>query len=304
MQIEPDVSVSIGKLKLKNPVLCASGCFGYGQEYAELIDLSMLGGIILKGITLKERQGNPMPRIVETPAGMLNSVGLQNMGLPRFLQEKLPLLSNIPTAVIANICGETPEEYAVIAKGLSDKAGINALEINISCPNVSHGGMLFGQDMMLTFEVVNLVRKQTSLPLIVKLSPNVTNIASIARAAVDGGADAVSLINTLMGMAVDIKTQKPRLANITGGLSGPAIKPVALRMVWEVCKSVNIPVIGQGGIMDWEDSLEFLLVGATAVCIGTANFVNPKAGMEIVQGIKDYMRQYKIVDIGKIKMML
>ncbi|MEK7274784.1 MAG: dihydroorotate dehydrogenase, partial [Candidatus Desantisbacteria bacterium] len=194
--MEPDISVSIGKLKLKNPVLCASGCFGYGQEYAELIDLSMLGGIILKGITLKERQGNPMPRIVETPAGMLNSVGLQNMGLSRFLRDKLPLLSNIPTAIIANICGETPEEYATIAKELSNKDSISALEINISCPNVSHGGMLFGQDMMLTFEVVNLVRKQTSLPLIVKLSPNVTDIASIARAAVDGGADAVSLINT------------------------------------------------------------------------------------------------------------
>ncbi|MDI6781807.1 MAG: dihydroorotate dehydrogenase [bacterium] len=301
--MEPDISVSIGKLRLKNPVLCASGCFGYGQEYAELVDLSMLGGIILKGITLKERQGNPMPRIIETPAGMLNSVGLQNMGLSRFLREKLPLLSNIPTAVIANICGETPEEYAAIAKELSDKAGISALEINISCPNVSHGGMSFGQDMMLTFEVVNLVRKQTSLPLIVKLSPNVTDIASIAKAAVDGGADALSLINTLLGMAMDIKTKKPYLANITGGLSGPAVKPVALRMVWEVCKAVSVPVIGQGGIMSWEDSLEFLLVGATAVCIGTANFVNPKAGMEIAQGIKDYMKQHKIIDLRKIRMM-
>ncbi|MEK7812843.1 MAG: dihydroorotate dehydrogenase [Candidatus Desantisbacteria bacterium] len=300
--MEPDISVSIGKLKLKNPVLCASGCFGYGQEYAELIDLSMLGGIILKGITLKERQGNPMPRIVETPAGMLNSVGLQNMGLSRFLRDKLPLLSNIPTAIIANICGETPEEYATIAKELSNKDSISALEINISCPNVSHGGMLFGQDMMLTFEVVNLVRKQTSLPLIVKLSPNVTDIASIARAAVDGGADAVSLINTLLGMAINIKTKKPYLANITGGLSGPAIKPVALRMVWEVCKAVNVPVIGQGGIMSWEDGLEFLLVGAAAVCIGTANFVNPKAGMEIVQGIKDYMRQHKIMGVREIRM--
>ncbi len=299
--MEPDISVSIGKLKLKNPVLCASGCFGYGQEYAELIDISMLGGIILKGITLKERKGNPMPRIVETPAGMLNSVGLQNMGLSRFLRDKLPLLSNIPTVVIANICGETPEEYAAIARELSNKDSISAIEINISCPNVSHGGMLFGQDLMLTFEVVNLVRKQTSLPLIVKLSPNVTDIASIARAAVDGGADAVSLINTLMGMSMDIKTKKPYLANITGGLSGPAIKPIALRMVWEVCKSVNVPVIGQGGIMTWEDSLEFLLVGATAVCIGTANFVNPKAGMEIVQGIKDYMRQHKIIDLRELR---
>jgi dihydroorotate dehydrogenase (NAD+) catalytic subunit len=301
MLMEPDISVSIGKLKLKNPVLCASGCFGYGQEYAELIDISMLGGIILKGITLKERKGNPMPRIVETPAGMLNSVGLQNMGLSRFLRDKLPLLSNIPTVVIANICGETPEEYAAIARELSNKDSISAIEINISCPNVSHGGMLFGQDLMLTFEVVNLVRKQTSLPLIVKLSPNVTDIASIARAAVDGGADAVSLINTLMGMSMDIKTKKPYLANITGGLSGPAIKPIALRMVWEVCKSVNVPVIGQGGIMTWEDSLEFLLVGATAVCIGTANFVNPKAGMEIVQGIKDYMRQHKIIDLRELR---
>ncbi|MBU0700961.1 dihydroorotate dehydrogenase [bacterium] len=300
--IEPDISVNIGKLKLKNPVLCASGCFGYGQEYAELVDLSMLGGIILKGITLKERHGNPMPRIVETSAGMLNSVGLQNMGLSRFLREKLPLLSNIPTNVIANICGETPEEYATIAKELSNKDSIAALEINISCPNVSHGGMLFGQDMMLTFEVVNLVRKQTSLPLIVKLSPNVTDIASIARAAVDGGADAVSLINTLLGMAMNIKTKKPRLANITGGLSGPAIKPVALRMVWEVCKAINVPVIGQGGIMTWEDSLEFLLVGATAVCIGTANFVNPKASMEIVQGIKDYMKQHKMIELKAIRM--
>ncbi len=300
--MEPDISVAIGKLRLKNPVLCASGCFGYGQEYAELVDLSMLGGIILKGITLKERKGNPMPRIVETPAGMLNSVGLQNMGLSRFLRDKLPLLSDIPTAVIANICGETPEEYAAIAKELSDKDGISALEINISCPNVSHGGMLFGQDMMLTFEVVNLVRKQTSLPLIVKLSPNVTDIASIARAAVDGGADAVSLINTLLGMSIDIKTKKPYLANITGGLSGPAVKPVALRMVWEVCKAVNVPVIGQGGIMTWEDSIEFLLVGATAICIGTANFVNPKAGMEIAQGIKDYMKQHKIMDLREIRM--
>ncbi|MBI4752795.1 dihydroorotate dehydrogenase [Candidatus Desantisbacteria bacterium] len=300
--MEPNLSVNIGKLNLKNPVLVASGCFGYGQEYAELVDLSMLGGIILKGITLKERKGNPPPRIVETSAGMLNAIGLQNMGLSRFLEEKLPLLPDIPTDVIANICGETPEEYAAIAKELSNKEGIDALEINVSCPNVSHGGMLFGQDMMLTFEVVNQVRKATALPLIVKLSPNVTDIVPIAQAAVDGGADAISLINTLLGMAIDIEDRKPCLSNITGGLSGPAIKPVALRMVRDVCKSVNIPVIGQGGIMTWEDSLEFLLVGATAVCIGTANFVNPKAGMEIVEGIKNYMKQRKMVEIGEIRM--
>ncbi|MFH1095991.1 MAG: dihydroorotate dehydrogenase [Candidatus Desantisbacteria bacterium] len=300
--MEPNLSVNIGKLNLKNPVLVASGCFGYGQEYAELVDLSMLGGIILKGITLKERKGNPPPRIVETSSGMLNAIGLQNMGLSRFLKEKLALLSDIPTAIIANICGDSPEEYATIAKELSNKEGIDALEINVSCPNVSHGGMLFGQDMMLTFEVVNQVRKATALPLIVKLSPNVTDIVPIAQAAVDGGADAISLINTLLGMAIDIEARKPCLSNITGGLSGPAIKPVALRMVRDVCKSVTVPVIGQGGIMTWEDSLEFLLVGATAVCIGTANFVNPKAGVEIVDGIRDYMKQRKMVEIGEIRM--
>jgi len=300
--MEPNLSVNIGKLRLKNPVLVASGCFGYGQEYAELIDLSMLGGIILKGITLKERKGNPPPRIVETSSGMLNAIGLQNMGLSRFLKEKLPLLSDIPTTIIANICGETPEEYATIARELSNKEGIDALEINVSCPNVSHGGMLFGQDMMLTFEVVNQVRKATTLPLIVKLSPNVTDIVPIAQAAVDGGANAISLINTLLGMALDIESRKPCLSNITGGLSGPAIKPVALKMVRDVCKFVTVPVIGQGGIMTWEDSLEFLLVGATAVCIGTANFVNPKAGVEIIEGIRDYMKQRKMVKMGEIRM--
>jgi dihydroorotate dehydrogenase (NAD+) catalytic subunit len=298
--VEPNISVNIGKLKLKNPVLVASGCFGYGKEYEELVDLSRLGGIILKGLTLNMQTGNPPPRIIETPAGMLNAIGLQNPGVDNFIHEILPTLSDIPTVIIANICGSSCNEYVELAKRLDDCEGIDALELNISCPNVAHGGILFGQDALLAFEVVNCVRKVTSYPLIVKLTPNVGNIVEIAKAVVDGGCDAVALINTLLGMAIDIHERKPVLGNITGGLSGPAIKPVALRMVHEVAHAIDVPIIGQGGITTPEDAIEFLLAGATAVCIGTANFINPNVSIEVINGIREYLIRYKNMEIDEI----
>ncbi len=295
-----NLEVNIGKLRLKNPVMTASGTFGYGEEYAEFVDLGRLGAVVVKGLSLKPKEGNPPPRLVETASGMLNAIGLQNIGIERFIKEKLPFLRTYDMAVIANFFGDSVEEYATAAGMLSGQEGIHGLEINISCPNKQAGWCIFGTDPKVTFEVVSAVRKRTSLPLIVKLSPNVTDVSVMARAAVEAGADALSLINTITGMAIDIKTRRPKLANITGGLSGPAVKPVALRMVYEVYKAVKAPVIGMGGIMSAEDALEFMIAGASAVAVGTANFVNPLATIEILDGIIDFMKKEGIKDISSL----
>ena len=284
----PDLRVKIGPMELKNPVLTASGTFGYGREFSSLIDLNLLGGIVVKGISLKPREGNPPPRIVETPCGMLNAIGLANVGLESFLKEKLPWLRRLNTAVIVNIYGHTVEEYGAVAAGLSGVKGISAIEVNISCPNVEHGGMSFGTDPDMSARVTECVIREADKPVIVKLSPNVTDIRKIAVAVEDAGADALSLTNTLTGMAIDIEKRAPKLANISGGLSGPAIRPVSLFMVHQVVKSVKIPVIGIGGIVDYRDALEFLIAGARAIQIGTANFVNPKAPLDIIDGLERF----------------
>lgn len=296
----PEMAVKIGRLKLKNPVMTASGTFGYGEEYSGYIDLNKLGAIVVKGLSLKPRLGNPPPRIMETVGGMLNSVGLQNIGVDAFIEEKLPFLRKYDVAVIANIYGETYDEYKKVAKILSSAKGVHALEVNISCPNVKNGGLSFGSDPKIAARVTRVVKAETSLPVIVKLTPNVTDITVIAEAVEKAGADAISLINTLTGMSVDLKTRKPHLKNITGGLSGPAIKPVALRMVWQVVQKVSVPVIGIGGIMTAQDALEFLMVGAKAVQIGTANFINPHATLEVIGGIKKYLAANQIKDINEI----
>ena len=292
--------VKLGRLKLKNPVMTASGTFGYGEEYANYIDLNKLGAIVVKGLSLKPRLGNPPPRIMETTGGMLNSVGLQNIGVEAFINEKLPFLRQYDTMVIANIYGETYDEYKKVAKKLNSAKGVHALEVNISCPNVKKGGLSFGCDPKIAARVTRTVKDETSLPVVVKLTPNVTDIAAIAHAVEKAGADVISLINTLTGMSVDFKTRKPHLKSITGGLSGPAIKPVALRMVWQVVQRVSVPVIGIGGIMTAQDALEFLIVGAKAVQIGTANFINPHATIEIIEGIENYLSANKIKDVNEI----
>jgi dihydroorotate dehydrogenase (NAD+) catalytic subunit len=285
----PDLSVEIAGLRLRNPVMTASGTFGYGDEYAEFVDLNRLGAIVVKGLSVMPRQGNPPQRIVETPAGMLNAIGLQNIGIRAFIDDKLPFLRSVDTPVIANFFGDTIEEFVEAADLLSAASGVHGLEMNISCPNKQAGWGAFGTDPQLMRQVITAVRKRTSLPLIVKLSPNVTDVVMMARIAEEAGADALSLINTLTGMVVDIRTGKPVLANCTGGLSGPAVRPVAVRMVWQVCKAVGIPVIGLGGIMTASDALEFLIVGATAIEVGTANFVNPRATMDIVEGLERFL---------------
>jgi dihydroorotate dehydrogenase (NAD+) catalytic subunit len=295
-----NLEVSIGRLKLKNPVMTASGTFGYGEEYSEFIDLSRLGAVVVKGLSLLPKEGNPPPRIVETASGMLNSIGLQNIGIERFIKEKLPFLKQFNTAVIVNFFGDSIEEYVSAAQRLSCADGIDALEMNISCPNKQAGWCIFGTDPKVTYDVVSAVRKKTDRTLIVKLSPNVTDIALMAKVAEDAGADAVSLINTLTGMAIDIQTRKPRLANIRGGLSGPAIKPIAVRMVYEVKQAVQVPIIGMGGIMNSDDAIEFIIAGATAVAVGTANFVNPAATIEILDGIAEYMKAHEIEDISSL----
>lgn len=295
-----DLSVNIGRLRLKNPVVTASGTFGYGEEYSEFIDLSILGGVVVKGLSLLPKEGNPPPRITETPAGMLNAVGLQNIGIDRFLNEKLPFLRQFDTSVIVNFFGDSIDEYADAANRLSSADGVHALEMNISCPNKQAGWCFFGTDPKVTFEVVTAVRRSTHLPLIVKLSPNVTDIRVIARAAADAGADALSLINTLTGMAIDIRTRRPVLANITGGLSGPAVKPVALRMVWETYNAVKLPLIGMGGIMNSDDAIEFMLAGASAVAIGTANFIRPAAPFDVLRGIEKFMDEHAISCISAL----
>lgn len=297
MQMQPDISVNIGNLKLKNPVMTASGTFGYGTEFKDLVDLNQLGAIIVKGLSLNPSRGNPPPRIVETACGMLNAIGLENVGLADFLTYKLPFLRKFATPLIINIYGETIDEYAQVAARLNEVQGISGLEINISCPNVKQGGIAFGADAKSAFKVVSAVRKATVLPLMVKLSPNVTDIRIMAKSAQEAGADSLSLINTITGMAIDIKSRKPCLANITGGLSGPAIKPVALRMVWQVANAVSIPIVGVGGIMDATDAIEFLIAGATAVQVGTANFVNSRATLDIIDGLKTYLLDNQIKQV-------
>jgi len=294
------MGVNIGGLALKNPVMTASGTFGYGEEYSDYLDLNRLGAIIVKGLSLKQRDGNPPPRIIETASGMLNAVGLQNVGVRTFIDEKLPWLRRIDSAVVANIFGETIEDYANVAEILNDAEGVNALEVNISCPNVKRGGIAFGSDPALAGEVTRAVKDVSRLPVIVKLTPNVTDITEIARATETAGADALSLINTITGMSVDIEKRVPHLENVTGGLSGPAIKPVALRMVWEVVNAVSIPVIGVGGIMNARDALEFLIVGAKAVQVGTANFINPSVAADIIDDMRKYMSEKSINDINDL----
>lgn len=297
---KPDLTVDLGPLKLTNPVLAASGTFGYGQEFSTLVDLSLLGGIVVKGLSLKPREGNPPPRIVETPCGMLNAIGLANIGLEMFLKEKLPWLEKQNTAIIVNIYGHSIDEYGAIAEGLKGVDAISAIEVNISCPNVDSGGMAFGTDPDISARVTELVLKNTDKPIIVKLTPNVTDITAIARTVEKAGAHAISLINTLTGMAIDIDARVPKLANISGGLSGPAIKPIALYMVYQVAKAVKIPVIGIGGIMDYRDALEFLIAGARAIQVGTANFVNPRATLDIIEGLKNYCHKRGIGRIDEI----
>ncbi|MEJ5366463.1 MAG: dihydroorotate dehydrogenase [Desulfosoma sp.] len=287
----PDLRVTLGPLQLANPVLTASGTFGYGLEFADFVDLSRLGGVVVKGISLKPRPGNPPPRLAETPSGMLNAIGLENVGVEKFLTDKLPPLLKRGAVVIVNILGNTVEDYAELARILSGASGIAALEINISCPNVKEGGMAFGTDGRMAARVVAAVRANTSLPLITKLSPNVTSIADIARAVVDAGSDILSCINTVSAMAVDPFSRRPKLANIVGGLSGPAVKPIAVRCVYETLRAVSCPVIGIGGIQTALDALEFLVVGASAVQVGTANLVRPTSCLEILDGIERFLRQ-------------
>jgi len=300
MKIKPDLKTDIGGIELRNPVMTASGTFGYAVEFEELVDLNRLGGIIVKGLSLEPSMGNKPPRIVETACGMLNAIGLENVGIEAFAKEKLPFLKKLSTPVFTNIYGKSISDYALLATRIDELNEIAGIEVNISCPNVKAGGLAFGVVPETAAEVVGAVRKKTSKPLIVKLSPNVTDITQIARAVEDAGADSVSLINTITGMSVDIETRRPKLANITGGLSGPAIKPVALRMVWQVSQSVKIPVIGVGGIVCAEDALEFLIAGAAAVQVGTANFVNPHATIDIIEGIEGFLREKKISSVRDI----
>ena len=296
-----DLRVNIGSLELRNPVMTASGTFGYGQEYAPLMDLSRLGGIIVKGTTLEPRQGNPYPRMAETPSGMLNAVGLQNGGVDYFVQNIYPRIEHIDTRIVVNVSGSRPEDDAEVCRRLADLPRIPAVEINISCPNVRQGGMAFGTTCDGAAAVTRACRRAWPRTMIVKLSPNVTDIASIACAVEAEGADSVSLINTLLGMAVDVERQRPVLSTVTGGLSGPAVKPVAVRMVWQVAKAVKIPVIGLGGIMTGADALEFIMAGATAVQVGTANFVHPDTGTRIVDYLQDYCLRHRVADISELR---
>jgi dihydroorotate dehydrogenase (NAD+) catalytic subunit len=295
-----DLTVDIGSLKLKNPVMTASGTFGYGKEYAEFVDLNMLGAVVVKGISLEPMQGNPSPRICETACGMLNAIGLQNVGLKIFLKDKLPYLKTFDTKIVVNILGKNIQEYVRLSKYLDD-AGVDAIELNVSCPNVKKGGIAFGTDKKILAKLITKVKQSVgSATVIVKLSPNVSNIPDFAKTAEDSGSDAISLINTIPGMAIDIESRRPKLANITGGLSGPAIKPIALRMVWEASGAVRIPVIGIGGIINADDAIEFMLAGASAIQVGTGNFLNPLATSDIIEGIQLYLKRKAIHDIKKV----
>jgi dihydroorotate dehydrogenase (NAD+) catalytic subunit len=293
----PDLGVRIGKIALKNPVIVASGTFGFGEECRDFFNLNQLGAVISKGISLKPMIGNPPPRIFETEGGILNAIGLQNPGFEDFIENKLPFYKKIRTPLIINFFGNTQKDYVELARRFDDIPGIAGLEMNISCPNIKQGCIVFGTDPKMMNQLVRAVRKSTKLTLIVKLSPNVTDISHMAKIAEDAGADAVSLINTFKAMAINIHTRKPELGNITGGLSGPAVKPIALRMVWEVSQQVNIPVIGIGGIMRAEDAIEFILVGATAIQIGTANLINPRATIEVIRGINAYLKRYRLKSV-------
>ena len=287
-----DLSANLGPLQLKNPLVAASGCFGYGTEYADVVDLAALGAIAVKGLFLEERQGHAPPRIVETPSGMLNAIGLQGIGVRRFIDERLPPLRDHGAVVIVNICGTTVHEYAELARILSDAPGVAALELNISCPNIKEGGITFGCSLQGAHDVVAAVRRATPLPVIPKLTPNVTDVASFARAAEEAGADAVSLVNTFLAMAIDVETRRPRLSNVFGGLSGPAIRPIAVRMVYECRQAVRIPIMGMGGIMTSDDVAEFLIAGADAVQVGTANFVDPYIWPKLLDGLTAYLERH------------
>ena len=295
-----DLRVRIGSLELPNPLIAASGCFGYGVEYEEMVDLSRLGGVAVKGLFLSEREGHVPPRIAETPSGMLNAIGLQGIGVHRFVQEKLPRLRELGARTIVNVCGTTLDEYAEVSRILSDHEGVAAIELNISCPNIKEGGIQFGCSLHGTFDVTSAVRKVTTLPLIPKLTPNVTDVPSFARAAEDAGADAVSLVNTFLALAIDVETRRPKLSNVLGGLSGPAIRPIAIRMVWECFQAIKIPILGMGGIMNATDAIEFMLAGATAVQIGTANFADPLVWGKVLEGMQDYMRRHSIARIADL----
>jgi len=296
-----DISVDVGGVILKNPVMTASGTFGYGIEFKDYVDLNKLGGIVVKGLSIEPSKGNPPPRIVETACGMLNAIGLENIGIRAFVKDKIPELAKLQTPVFINVYGKTEGDYVRVAEIADEVPAIAGMEINISCPNVSQGGLAFGVDPCSAASVVKAVRSVTRKPLMVKLTPNVTDITVVAKSVVDAGADSLSLINTITGMAIDLKTRKPKLANKVGGLSGPAIKPVALRMVWQVANAVSVPVVGMGGIMNAEDALEFIVAGATAVQIGTANFVNPSATLEIVEGMTRYLKENNISSIKDLR---
>ena len=295
-----DLSVNIGKLQMKNPVMTASGTFGYGEEFADFIDITRIGGIIVKGTTLHKREGNPYPRMAETPSGMLNAVGLQNKGVKYFSDHIYPRIKDIQTHMIVNVSGSAIEDYVKTAEIINELDKIPAIELNISCPNVKQGGMAFGVTTKGVSEVVQAVRSAYKKTLIVKLSPNVTDIAEMARAAEANGADSVSLINTLLGMAIDAERRRPILSTVTGGMSGAAVKPIALRMVWQVAKAVNIPVIGLGGIMNWKDAVEFMLAGASAVQVGTANFIDPAITIKVIDGINDYLERHGCKSVSEI----
>lgn len=300
MNKKPDLKVALGHIELQNPVLTASGTFGYAREFEGLMDLNRLGAIVVKGLALQPTKGNPPPRIVETPCGMLNAIGLENVGIDAFADQKLPFLKTLSPPIFANIYGTRIEDYAELAARLDALEGIAGVEVNISCPNVKAGGIAFGADPQAAYRVVAAVRGQTAKHVMIKLSPNVTDITLIARAAEEAGADSLSLINTITGMAIDLETRRPKIANITGGLSGPAIKPVALRMVWQVAQVAEIPVVGIGGILTAGDALEFLIAGASAVQIGTANFINPQVTTDIIDGIEMFLAQRKIGSVTDI----
>jgi dihydroorotate dehydrogenase (NAD+) catalytic subunit len=301
-----DLTTTIGSLRLKNPVIAASGCFGYGVEYSHAVDLSTLGGVAVKGLFLSEREGHPPPRIVETPAGMLNAIGLQGIGVRRFVAERMPELRALGATVIVNVCGSTVDEYCEVTRILSDCEGVGAIELNISCPNIKEGGIQFGCSLTGAYDVVSAVRKVTRLPIIPKLTPNVTDVASFARASEEAGADAISLVNTFLAMAIDVETRQPKLSNVMGGLSGPAIRPIAVRMVYECHAAVKLPIIGMGGIATVADALEFMIAGATAVQVGTANFVDPFIWSKLISGIDAYLDRHKMARasdlIGRVEL--
>jgi len=299
MEKEVSLAVDLAGLSLKTPVMTASGTFGFGEEFADFVDLNKIGAIVVKGTTLKPRSGNPGVRIAETPSGMLNCIGLENPGVDAFLTDILPRISKYDAPIIVNISGSSVEEYGVLARML-DVPGVAAIELNVSCPNVKEGGIVFGTDPKSAAAVVREAKKNTKKPVIIKLSPNVTDITVMAKAVEEAGADMISLINTLIGMAIDVKSWRPVLGNVSGGLSGPAVKPVALRLVWQVAQVVKIPIIGMGGIMTAEDAIEFLLAGASAVAVGTANFVNPSAAQDVADGIEAYLKERNLTDVKEL----